>query len=136
MKKKNKTTIDDPKPPPPFEKLDSEPILKQMQLKILYLSTETSDLKVKNSELQSLLKINQETLKGFFQEETKNSLTGKASSNDNSVNKQRNPNNIKDNVLQNVLEGVYNENQRLYELLEKISKEKDEAKTQVFLLYL
>ena len=133
MKKKNKTAIEETKSLVPLENNDSSPRLKQMQLKILYLSSESADLKAKNLELQSLLKINQEYLKCFFQEETKNSLTGKASSNDNSVNKQKNMNSLKDPFLQTMIEGVHNENQRLYELLEKISKEKDDAKTQVFL---
>ena len=133
MKKKNKTFVEEPSKlllqhPDHLILQDPESKQKSLELKIHYLTQETTDLKSKNDDLNKLLKQNQEYLKLIFQEDPK---TAKASTDISNSFKMSKNNNTKDGVIQSVLEGVYNENQRLYELLEKISKERDEARSKV-----
>jgi len=128
MRKKTKTIVEVPLPiiSNPFKKSeDSEPQIKQFLLKINYLSQENSDLKRKVSDLQMLIRQKDEYFKQIFPEETKNSSLDLSS--------LKNPRglNLKESTLQNVMENIYNENQRLYELLEKVSNERDEAKSKV-----
>ena len=131
MKKKNKTAVDTSiasiSVVPDQKQDDTDIKYKQLQLKINYLTQDNIDLKAKVCDLQIMIRQKDEYLKQIFPEETKNS-SAKGSMDLSSL---KNTRNIKESVLQNVLEGVYNENQRLYELLEKISKERDEAKSKV-----
>lgn len=124
MKKKTKTMTS-----PPF--LYNQPfplplITHRTEQKLIFLTHENTDLKNRLQSTQNLLKQKDDLLKQTLLEDLAKNSSAKISTNDLSKNPR-----IKDPYI--VLEGLFSENRKLYEILEQVSKEKDQAITRSFL---
>lgn len=133
MKKKNKSYVDQnvSNNPP---KQDAAIIFSQpLQIKINYLSEENTSLKNKILDLQSLLKQKEDVLKLIHSDEGK-FPSSKVSTDLSNKFMRSNMNNNKE-FFPYIFESLYSENQKLYEVLERISKEKDEVMSKVPLFF-
>lgn len=131
MKKKNKTTTEIISLPKISQINDeNKQAIQQMTLKLTFLSQENSNLKVKVQDLQGLLKQKEELFKHISFEDAK--ASAKVSTDLSNKYPRSNINNNNKEAFPNIIEALYGENQKLYEILERVSKERDDADSKVF----